>query len=120
DWVLFVSWLVAAFRPKGPYPVLALFGEQGSAKSTTARVLRALVDPFHAPIRELPQTTRDLMISASRSHMLAFDNISHLDSRLSDALCRLATGGGMAIRTLYKDDEETIFDAQRPVLLNGI
>ena len=66
DWVLFVSWLVAAFRPKGPYPVLALFGEQGSAKSTTARVLRALVDPFQAPIRELPQTTRDLMISASR------------------------------------------------------
>src|SRR5205814_1693996 len=34
NWVLLVSWLVAACRPTGPYPVLVLHGEQGSAKST--------------------------------------------------------------------------------------
>jgi len=120
DFVLLVMWLIAALRPSGPYPVLALHGEQGSAKSTTARVLRALVDPSKALIRALPQNERDLMISASCSHILAFDNISHLDPWLSDALCRLATGGGIATRKLYTDEEEIIFEAQRPVLLNGI
>jgi hypothetical protein len=32
DWPLLLGWLVAAFRSIGPYPVLALHGEQGSAK----------------------------------------------------------------------------------------
>lgn len=39
---------------------------------------------------------------------------------LSDALCRVATGGGFATRTLYEDAEETIFSYTRPVAVNGI
>jgi len=38
----------------------------------------------------------------------------------SDALCRLATGGSFAVRRLYTDDEEVLFEASRPILLNGI
>lgn len=32
DFVLVVAWLLAALRHGGPYPLLAVFGEQGSAK----------------------------------------------------------------------------------------
>src|SRR5262249_59903423 len=39
---------------------------------------------------------------------------------LSDALCRLATGGGFATRELYSDGEETLFDYQRPAMMTGI
>ena len=39
---------------------------------------------------------------------------------MSDALCRLATGGGFSTRRLYSDDEEVVFDAKRPILLTGI
>jgi hypothetical protein len=39
---------------------------------------------------------------------------------LSDALCRLASGGSFAVRRLYSDDEEVLFEAARPILLNGI
>jgi hypothetical protein len=35
-------------------------------------------------------------------------------------LCRLATGGGFAVRQLYTDQDEVLFDATRPVILNGI
>src|SRR5262249_35329544 len=55
DWRLAVAWLLAAMRPRGPYPVLVLHGEQGAAKSTTARVLRGLVDPNAAPLRSEPR-----------------------------------------------------------------
>lgn len=120
DWVLFVSWLIAAFRPKGPYPILGLNGEQGSAKTTAGRVARLLIDPFKAPMRTKPRNERDLMITASNSHIVTLDNLSRIEQWLSDALCRLATGGGLATRQLYTDEEEVIFDAQRPVLLNGI
>lgn len=60
------------------------------------------------------------MITASNSHIVTLDNLSRIEQWLSDALCRLATGGGLATRQLYTDEEEVIFDAQRPVLLNGI
>ncbi|MDE0994909.1 MAG: hypothetical protein OSA23_17360 [Rhodospirillales bacterium] len=120
DFVLVVAWLLAALRPTGPYPVLALTGEQGSAKSTTAKVLRSLVDPFHGNSRSLPDNERDLFIAANSSHVMSFDNISFLPKSMSDALCRLATGGGFSTRKLYSDDEEQIFNSVKPIILNGI
>jgi hypothetical protein len=117
---LLVGWLVAALRPTGPFPVLCLHGEHGSAKSTTARLLRSLVDPNTAPIRAEPKDTRDLAVAANHGWVVALDNLSRLTPSMSDALCRLSTGGGFATRTLYSDDDETIFEAQRPVILTGI
>jgi hypothetical protein len=111
DWILLLAWLVAALRPRGPYPILVLHGEQGSAKSTTCRVLRALLDPNTAPLRGEPRELRDVMIAASNGWVISLDNLSHLPIWLSDALCRLATGGGFSTRELYTDSEEVLFDA---------
>jgi hypothetical protein len=97
-----------------------LSGEQGSAKSTFSAILRALLDPNTAPLRALPREDRDLFIAASNGHVLAFDNVSGLPAWISDTLCRLATGGGFAVRQLYTDQDEVLFDATRPVILNGI
>jgi len=120
QWVLKAGWLVGAFRPQGPYAALALYGEQGSAKSTTARVLRALIDPNGAPLRAVPRDMHDLMIAATNGWLIALDNLSRVSDELSDTLCRLATGGGASARQLYTDAEEAIFDNVNPVLLNGI
>ena len=49
DFVLVVAYLLAALRPGGPYPVLALIGEQGTAKTTLVRVFRSLIDPSMVP-----------------------------------------------------------------------
>jgi hypothetical protein len=120
DFVLVVAWLLAVLRNRGPYPVIVLSGEQGSAKSTFSAILRALLDPNTAPLRALPREDRDLFIAASNGHVLAFDNVSGLPAWISDTPCRLATGGGFAVRQLYTDQDEMLFDAVRPVILNGI
>ena len=120
DFVLVVAWALAVLRNRGPYPVIVLSGEQGSAKSTFSAILRALLDPNTAPLRALPREDRDLFIAASNGHVLAFDNVSGLPGWISDTLCRLATGGGFAVRQLYTDQDEVLFDAARPVILNGI
>ena len=65
DFVLVVAWALACLRNRGPYPVLVLSGEQGSAKSTFSAMLRALLDPNIAPLRALPREDRDLFIAAS-------------------------------------------------------
>lgn len=120
DFILAVSWLFAALRGHGPYPVLALAGEQGSAKSTFAAVLRSLVDPNAAPLRALPREDRDLFVAAGNAHVLAFDNLSVLPPWTSDTLARLATGAGFAVRQNYTDTDEILFAAERPIILNGI
>jgi hypothetical protein len=118
--VLASAWMIGALHPTGPYPVLILQGEQGSAKTTTARFLRALIDPNLAPVRSEPREPRDLMIAANNGWVCAFDNLSSLQPWLSDGLCRLSTGGGFGTRVLYTDDEEIIFQAKRPAILTGI
>jgi hypothetical protein len=120
DFVLVVAWLLASLRPVGPYPLLAVSGEQGSAKTVLSKLLRALIDPNIASVRALAREQRELSIAANNGHLLAFDNLSVLPAWLSDALCRLASGGSFALRRLYTDDEEVLFEAARPILLNGI
>ena len=120
DFQLLVASLVAALRPRGPFPITIINGEQGSAKSTTARVLRALVDPSAAPIRTAPRDERDLFIAAHNNWYLCYDNLPGIAGWLSDGFCRLSTGGGFATRKLHSDRDETVLDAMRPIILNGI
>jgi len=119
-WILTVAWLIQAFNPHGPYPVLVFNGEQGTAKSSSAKRLRSIVDPNIAPIRTTPRSEHDIAIAASNSHILAYDNVSNMQPWLSDALCRVATGGGFSARQLYTDGDEAIFFYRRPIILNGI
>ena len=120
DFVLCVAWLLASLRDTGPYPILALTGEHGAAKSTAARLILSLVDPARPPTRGVPRDERDVVIAARNRHVLALDNLSGLPAWLSDTLCRLSTGEGYLTRALYTDDAEVVFEAQRPAILNGI
>jgi hypothetical protein len=120
DFVLVVAWLLATLRAGGPYPILAISGEQGSAKTVLSKLLKGLVDPNVAPVRALAREERDLVIAANNSHVLAFDNLSGLSHAMSDAFCRLATGASFGLRQLYTDADEVLFQAARPILLNGI
>ncbi len=120
DQRLIIAWALSALKSSGPYPILVLQGEQGSGKSTIAKMLKLLIDPTIAPLRALPKNERDLAIYARNNWVLAFDNVSFIPSDISDAICRLSTGGGLSVRQLYTDTDEVIFDVTRPMILNGI
>jgi hypothetical protein len=120
DVPLLIAWMTAALRPVGPYPILVLYGEQGSAKTTLARVCRRLIDPHATLLRSFPKSERDLMIAAHHNWLLAFDNLSSLASWQSDALCRLSTGGGFGTREWFTNDREVVIHAQRPIIVDGI
>src|SRR5262245_27178285 len=99
---------------------LGHIGRTGLAKTVLSKLLKALIDPNAAPVRSLSREERELMIAANNGYLLAFDNLSGLPVWLSDVLCRLASGGSFAVRQLYTDDDEVLFQAARPILLNGI
>lgn len=119
-WPLIAAYIVQSLHPRGPYPILIYSGEQGTAKSTQLRILKELIDPSAAALRGQPDDIRDLMIAASNSWFLTFDNVSNLSPTVADALCRISTGGGYAKKANYTDGDEFIIDVMRPIAINGI
>lgn len=114
------GFLLMCFHPTGPYPVLNIHGEQGSAKSTLSRMVLDLVDPHKAGLLSGSPKTNDLALVASSNHLVVLDNVSRIKPDLSDTLCRISTGGGLRTRRLYTDTDEVVLEFCRPVVVNGI
>ncbi|MBW4460674.1 MAG: hypothetical protein KME47_10615 [Nodosilinea sp. WJT8-NPBG4] len=120
SWVLVVCWLLFCFYPRHPHPILVIHGEPGTGKTFAARLLQGLIDPRQAPLIPKVADLRDLAIAAWNRWVLAYDNLSYLTVDQSDALCRICTGGGFLTRALYENEEETVFEFNRPQIVTGI
>ena len=119
SFALLVGWLLGTLSG-GPFPILALTGEQGAGKSTVAKLLASVVDPYALQLRNPPRESRDLAAAVRSSHVLAFDNLSSLPGWLSDDLARISVEGGFSARQLYTDGEESVIRARRPIVLTSI
>lgn len=117
---LLVGWLLAALIPDIPHPILALTGEQGTAKSTAARFLVSLLDPSPAPLRTPPRDVRQWAVTASASWTVALDNVSTIAPWLSDTLCKAVTGDGIVDRALFTDDDVTVLSFRRVIAMTSI
>lgn len=123
DYLLILSFIIACFMPNGPYPILILQGSQGSGKSFLSKIIKKIVDPSDpedAMILSPPKDEKDLLISARSHYLLAFDNLSGIDSDMSDKFCKLATGIAIISKKLYTDKDASVIAAKRPQILNGI
>ena len=116
DWLRCLAWLLAALRPGGPFPILILRGPSGCGKSLAARILRTIVDPASSPFTPLPSSARELLTFARLNWVLAFDHVSTLTPQIAAALCRLATGVGVALREPGQREPLQLF-IKRPILL---
>lgn len=120
DKTLIIGFLTGCLHPSGPFPHLVVEGPPGSGKTTLSKIIKRLIDPSKGGLRALPANEADLAIGALNSRLLAFDNIDTLSATMSDAIARLSTGGGLAMRKHYSQDEEAVIDVRRPAIFNGI
>ena len=83
---LVLGFLLGALRPQGPYAALGLSGQQGSAKSVSARLLKRLIDPTTDGngLRSLTKNEAAFWTAASNSWLLVFDNVSGLTAERAD------------------------------------
>jgi hypothetical protein len=115
-----VAWLVACLIPDIPHPILTPRGEQGSAKTSLARIFQGVIDPSGAKPGSLSRDEQDFAVRMNAAYVQAFDNASAIPPWLSDALCRASTGDSFIARTLYANRDVTILQYLRPVILTTI
>ena len=120
DFIMSVSFLTFSLHPKGPYPVLVLNGGGGSCKSTSAHMMKSIVDPSLAVNFSKPKNLQNVFVNAANTWLVSYDNLSHIEPWFSDALCQLATGGSHGAKKLYTDGDEFQIIVKRPIIIDGI
>ena len=114
------AWLVAGLFPGIAHPILSLSGEQGTAKSTTGRMLVSLIDPSPAPLRASPKDVQAWTVQAAASWTVMLDNVSAIPQWLSDTLCKAVTGEASVDRALYTNDDVNVLQIQRVIGMTTI
>ncbi|MEK4023645.1 hypothetical protein [Sporosarcina sp. FSL W7-1283] len=120
EWVLLVSYILAIYYGKGPFPIAVFQGLAGSGKTNHMRLLKKLTDPHVLEIASLPKDEESMIIRAQQTLLLTYDNISMISAECSDSLCKIATGAGLSTRELFTNGKEFSLSATRPIMLNGI
>ncbi len=114
DWTRTLTWLVAAWNPDGPYPILILQGPDGCGKTQAAKALRQLIDPNQAPLLPLPRA-RKIQPLAAENWVLAFDQVCRISPTVSSTLSGISSGTGYA-QPAGKDDYIPVWQA-RPMII---
>jgi len=128
EFKLFMIYLVYCFIPQLPKPILLLRGdgedqdegEGGSGKSTLIRLVKQIVDPSSSELSSIPKETKDLKILLSDNHYTPFDNVTYINSEVSDTLCQGVTGGSISSRKLYTDGDLNTIRYKNCIAINGI
>jgi hypothetical protein len=120
DQLLFLVYLVAAFIPNFPHPLLILHGAQGAGKTTPMKLMKELIDPSELGGLSAPKNIESFVQTISHHSFMFYDNLSTMPEWFSDALARAATGDSFSKRELYSDDDDVIYRFQKTISLNGI
>lgn len=120
DQLLIMVYIISLFIAGIAHPILAVCGDQGSAKSFLCALINRLLDPTLTERIIQPKNERDLIQTFRQKYVTVLDNLSKIDQRVSDILCQVCTGGGVSYRQLYTDEGENIAQLRHVVILNSI
>ncbi len=115
-----IVWLAAALLPCGPHPVLVIRGDEGSTRSTLARVLKLLIDPHVSPILTEHESPADLMSTCLDTWLPAYDDVSLMPTWLARTLSELVRSRSLASDTDRSGKELNTLLGDRPLILSGV
>jgi hypothetical protein len=120
DQYLMEAWLVACAFSNVPRPAITFHGPQGASKTTTARCIKAIIDPSLTGSVDLGKSPADLAQILDHHGVPCFDNLTSIPTWAADMLCRGVTGGAFTKRELYSDNSDVILSFKRPIIITGI
>ncbi len=117
--LLLLAWIIGALNPAIPNPILVLTGQQGSAKTTRTRRLRALLDPSVVPVLG-DSETKNLFLTFQQHSIPCFENVGTFRRAEADMFCRAVTGNGIERRRLFTDNDQVLYSFRRSIIISGI
>ncbi len=117
---LFLAYLISCYIPEIPHPVNVVYGAQGSAKITTNRLIKSLIDPSKLTNLSLPANTQKFVETVFPHWWVSFDNVSNIRPSISDELCKAVTGASTQNRKLYTNDDMCLYTYNNCIAINGI
>ena len=124
DQLVFKVNLICLFLQAYSMPMIVFDGSAGSIKTTATATVKTIVDPSgkykEDNVSSMAEKPNDLIIQLFNRYLSSFDNVSYIDSKISDVLCRAITGSNNQRRKLYTDDDEAIHSFRSKIVLNGI
>ncbi len=120
DRPLLIAWMVAAFLIGVAQPLLLLRGEQGTGKTTAAKMMMTLLDPGAGGLAAPPRNEQDWAVTAADRTVVGLDNLSTILPWQSDAFCRAVTGDQVVARQLYTNGGRFISRIQCALVITSI
>jgi Bifunctional DNA primase/polymerase, N-terminal len=118
--ILIKVWTIALIIPDIPHPIDILHGEKGGSKTTFCRCQKRLVDPDKIEINNIPTEKAEFVQQMYHNYLTVYDNVKYVPPWFSDEVCKAVTGSGNSKRTLYTNDDDTIYNYKRPLIVSGI
>lgn len=110
------GWLVCAMGSLST-PILFIKSAAGTGKTTLARWLAAIIEPFASePPARIMRDERHFLRQVMAHPVVVIDNVSRVESAVEDTLSQLVTGAAFSIRPLYEDRLVELF-LRRAVIL---
>ena len=120
DRAVLAGFMAATFLPQVAQPFLLFKGEQGTGKTTAAKMQLTLLDPGPGQMTSTPRTEKDFAVSAQGRTVLGVDNLSTITPAFSDMICRAVTGEAIVSRALYTDDDLSILSYRIGLIITSI
>jgi hypothetical protein len=78
------------------------------------------MDPDRIEINNIPTEKAEFVQQMYHNYLAIYDNVEYLPPWFSDEICKAVTGASNSKRTLYTNDDDTIYDYKRCIIISGI
>jgi hypothetical protein len=112
-----ITWMVCTLFPERDQTVLEITGAETSGKSTTAWIIKSLIDPSEKSLNEVPDSLKELLTIAQANHIIAIDNADDLSESTQKRIFELLTNGIQSQANHGNSGDAWTFTYRNPVIV---